>query len=175
MAFSKRFGSDAEGCTMQVVDTSKVTGRRELRFASFDEMLAEAARLAASPDTKMLGNWPLGELFSHLGSAIDNSIDDTFGRAPWFFRMIGPFLKRRFITKGFSPGFKLPKEIEAKHYPTGRSLQEALDALRQAVGRTRTEQMTGRHPVLGKLTNDEWTQLHLRHAEMHLSFAVPGS
>jgi hypothetical protein len=158
---------------MQVVDTAKVTGRRELRFASFDEMLADAGRLVASPNTKMLGNWQLGELFSHLATAIDNSIDDTFGLAPWYIRLIGPFLKRRFVTKGFSPGFNLPKEIEARYFPAGRSPQEGLDALRQAVGRTRNEPMTGRHPVLGKLTNDEWTQLHLRHAEMHLSFAVP--
>jgi hypothetical protein len=35
--------------------------------------------------------------------------------------------------------------------------------------------MTARHPVLGKLTHEEWTQLHLRHAELHLSFAVPVS
>ncbi len=28
-------------------------------------------------------------------------------------------------------------------------------------------------PVFGKMTKEEWDQLHLRHAEMHLSFYVP--
>jgi hypothetical protein len=32
--------------------------------------------------------------------------------------------------------------------------------------------MTARHPVLGKLTHDQWKQIHLRHAELHLSFAA---
>jgi hypothetical protein len=27
--------------------------------------------------------------------------------------------------------------------------------------------------VLGPLTNAEWEQLHLRHAELHMSFVVP--
>ena len=161
---------------MQLVDApQKVAGRRQLRFASLDEMVADAERLVAAPQTKTLGNWPLAELLSHLATAINSSIDDTFGLAPWYIRLVGPFLKRRFVTKGFSAGFKLPKEIEPTFFPAGRSSQEALDELRKAVGRTRTEQMTGRHPVLGKLTNDEWTQLHLRHAELHLSFALPGS
>ncbi len=28
-------------------------------------------------------------------------------------------------------------------------------------------------PFLGKLTKDEWDRLHMRHAELHLSFFVP--
>jgi hypothetical protein len=159
---------------MQVVDTAKVAGRRQLRFASFDEMVADAERLVSSPNTKMLGNWPLGPLLGHLATAINSSIDGTFGLAPWYIRVVGPFFKRRFMTKGMSAGFRLPKAIESNYFPAGRSPQEGLDEVRKAVGRTRTEQMTGRHPVLGKLTNDEWTQLHLRHSELHLSFAMPG-
>jgi Protein of unknown function (DUF1569) len=160
---------------MHVVDTAKVAGRRQLRFASLDEVVADAERLVSSPNTKMLGNWPLRQLLSHLATAINSSIDGTFGLAPWYIRLVGPFLKRRFITKGFSAGFKLPRELEATFFPAGGSSQEALDGLRRAVGRTKNEQMTGRHPVLGKLTHDEWTQLHLRHAELHLSFALPQS
>ena len=73
-----------------------------------------------------------------------------------------------------SPGFKLPKDVEVGFFPVVSSPQEALEELRRAVGRLKTEKMTTRHPVLGKLTHGEWTQLHLRHAELHLSFAASG-
>ncbi|HEX3315330.1 MAG TPA: DUF1569 domain-containing protein [Gemmataceae bacterium] len=159
---------------MQVIDTAKVTGRRQLRFAALDDIVADAEKLTSSSHTKMLGNWTLSQNLLHLTIAIDKSIDDTFGLAPWFIRLLGPFIKRRILTKGMSPGFQLPKKIEADFFPAGRTSQEALDGLRKAVGRTRHERMTGRHPVLGKMTHDEWTQLHLRHAELHLSFASPG-
>jgi hypothetical protein len=159
---------------MPVVDTAKVAGRRRLKFATLDDIVADAERLTASPNTKMLGNWSLSQNLLHLAIAIDRSIDDTFGLAPWYIRLLGPFIKRRILTKGMSPGFQLPKEFEANYFPAGRTSQEALDGLRKAIGRTRNERMTGRHPVLGKMTHDEWTQLHLRHAELHLSFASPG-
>jgi len=95
-------------------------------------------------------------------------------KAPWFLRLIGPFVKRRIIKNGMSSGFKLPKEREATAFPAASSPQEALGKLRAAVGRLKQERMTARHPVFGKLTHEEWTRLHLRHAELHLSFAVPG-
>jgi len=74
-----------------------------------------------------------------------------------------------------APGFNLPKKTETDFYPTAASPQEALEKLRSPVARTKTKKMTANHPVLGKLTNEERTQLHLRHAELHLSFALPGT
>jgi hypothetical protein len=73
-----------------------------------------------------------------------------------------------------SPGFKLPKDVEVGFFPATASPQEALEELRAVVDRTQNERMTARHPILGKMTHEDWTQLHLRHAELHLSFAVPG-
>jgi len=49
----------------------------------------------------------------------------------------------------------------------------AFDDLRQSVARTKSERMEAAHPAFGKMNHDEWTKLHLRHAEMHLSFAIP--
>jgi hypothetical protein len=156
------------------VETSKVEGRRKLTFASLDEIVADADKLAASPNTKMLGNWPLDRLLGHLAQAIERSIDGIAFKAPWYMRLLGKFLlKGRFLNKGFPAGFKLPREMEPEVYPAAPSLQEALARLQKAVARTRVEKMTARHPVLGTLTHEEWTRLHLRHAELHLSFAVP--
>ncbi len=71
------------------------------------------------------------------------------------------------------PGFRLPKDVEGSFFPAAASPLEALEGLRRAVARLQNERMTARHLVFGKLTHEEWTQLHLRHAELHLSFAIP--
>jgi len=156
------------------VDTKTVPGRRELTFSSLGEVVADAETLVASPSTKMLGNWPLSQLLTHLATAINGSIDGYSAKAPWLIRLVGPLIKRRFFRNKMSPGFKLPKDVEVGFFPVTASPQEALEELRAVVGRTQDERMTARHPVFGRLTHDEWTQLHLRHAELHLSFAVPG-
>lgn len=144
-----------------------------MHFATLTEVVADAERLVASPDAKTLGNWSLDRLLNHLAVAVASSIDGIPGRAGWFVRLIGPLLKRRVLRRGMSPGFRLPKKLEAVAFPAGASPGEALEKLRSAVRRTETERMTARHPVFGPLTHEEWTQFHLRHAELHLSFVVP--
>ena len=148
--------------------------RRELHFNSLDEVVADAERLVASPSTKMLGNRPLGELLAHLAMGINGSMDGASFKIPWFIRLFAPLVKRRMLSNPMSAGFNLPKDAEATLYPPVASTQEGLQELRTAVNRLRTEKMTAKNPVFGKLTPEEWTQLHLRHAELHLSFAVPG-
>jgi hypothetical protein len=155
------------------IDSKTTLGRRALHFASLEEVVADAEMLVASPEVKMLGNWPLAQLLMHLATAVNSSIDGISAKAPWYVRMVGPLIKGRILTRGMSPGFKLPEKVEPDFFPAAESPQEALERLRAAVARTRRERMTARHPVLGKLTHDEWTRLHLRHAELHLSFAVP--
>lgn len=155
------------------VDYKAVAVRRALRFQTLDDVAADAESLVASPGTKMLGNWSLSHLLMHLTTAINGSLDGISARAPWYVRLAAPLIKRRILSKGMQPGFKLPKKLEPEFFPTAESPQEALAALRAAIARTRCERMTARHPIFGQLTHDEWTQLHLRHAELHLSFAVP--
>jgi hypothetical protein len=159
---------------MTRVDTKAVRGRRKLTFGSFDEVLADAARLVASPHTRTLGNWPLGQLLTHLALAINRSIDGISARVPFLVRVLGRLRKGRVMSKGLPPGFNLPADREAAAFPAPASLVAALETLRAAVGRLRHERMTAPHPVFGKLTHEEWATLHLRHAELHLSFAVPG-
>lgn len=148
--------------------------RRELTFTSLDEIVADAQELVAAPETKMLGHWPLEKLLAHLAIAINGSIDGISAKAPWPLKLIGRLWKRRILTKPMWPGLKLPRQIERDYYPDAASPQAALGELQAAVARTKNEPMTASHPILGKLTHEEWTQLHLRHAELHLSFAVPG-
>jgi hypothetical protein len=155
------------------VDTKTIQGRRDLKFGSLDEIVSDAERLVASPNTRVLGNWPLSQILSHLTTAINGSIDGISVKAPWYLRFVARLMKGRILRNKLSPGLRLPKAAEAVFYPAAASPQVALEGLRAAVRRTHTEQMIAVHPVLGKLTHDEWTQMHLRHAELHLSFAVP--
>lgn len=151
--------------------STTIRSRRRLKFTSFDEVIADAEALAASTNTKMLGKWDLSSLLAHLSLAINHSIDGISAKAPWYIRIVGPLIKGR-ILKRMSPGFNLPKSVEAEFFPAGLSSAEGLQQLRAAVARLKNERMTARHPVLGPLTHEEWTQLHLRHSELHLSFAV---
>lgn len=157
---------------MSTINTKSVPGRRALRFQSLDDVAADAEQLVFSPGTMMLGNWSLGHLLMHLAKAINSSIDGISVRAPWYVRLAAPLIKRRILATGMRPGFKLPKKVEPDFFPAAESSQEALAVLLAAIDRTKTERMTARHPIFGQLTHDEWTQLHLRHAELHLSFAL---
>ncbi len=146
-------------------------GRRQLRFTSLDEVLAEAGRLVAASDTKMRGNWSLARLLAHLASTIDASIDGISFRVPLWLRWLGPLFKQRAIRSRMPTGFRLPAEAEARAFPEVESSQAALEMLHRAIARLQNERMTARHPVLGKLSHDQWCQIHLRHAELHLGFA----
>jgi hypothetical protein len=157
------------------VDPRTVQGRHELSFLSFDDVLADAEKLVACSSVKTLGNWPLSQLLTHLAGAINRSIDGISVKFPFFMRLLGLFMKGRVLKKGLRPGIKLPAEREAIAFPVADSPYESLQSLRRAVDRLRTERMTARHPFFGKLTHEEWVLLHLRHAELHLSFAVPGA
>src|SRR5690242_251744 len=94
------------------IDTSAVAQRRTLRFQSLDEVAAEAERLVQAPRVQMLGNWPLDQLLMHLATAINLSVDGNSFRAPWFVRLIGPWIKKRMLTRGLRAGFRMPREAE---------------------------------------------------------------
>ena len=93
------------------VDCKKVEGRRKLSFTSLDEVVADAEKLVSSPDTKMLGNWPLGRLLTHLANSIDRSIDGSTVKPPWIVRLIGPLMKGRILRNGMSAGSTCPSRL----------------------------------------------------------------
>ena len=102
------------------------------------------------------------------------SIDGSTYKAPWLIRLLAPMFKRRILTQPMQPGVKIPAKLATETVPDpGTTTQEGLTALREAITRLQTESKRAPMVGLGPLTHEEHTQLHLRHAEMHLSFVWP--
>jgi hypothetical protein len=154
------------------VNAKTVQGRRELNFATLDDVLADATQLVASHNTATLGNWPLEKLIAHLAMTFDGSIDGFNAEVPLVIRLIARLFKGSALKRKMSPGIKLPAKVVPMAFPEIHCPDEALELLRKAIARSKTEKMEAPHPAFGKMTHDEWLQLHLRHCEMHLSFAV---
>jgi hypothetical protein len=100
---------------------------------------------------------------------------DGFGfKAPgWARLLIAPLMKNSFLTKTMKSGFKLPTTARALMPAGNLSVPVAMANLRQALARFGSEAARAEHPFLGKLASQEWKSLHLRHAELHMSFVVP--
>ena len=155
------------------INTAKVTGRRTLRFESFDAVLADAERLVNGP-CHSVGNWTVGQNLDHLSRTVRISFDGPHILAPWFARVfVAPFLKKNFITKSMGAGFQFTKEMAAFRPDDNATAAASLDELRQQYGRLSRATPTEPHPFFGKLAHDEWVGMQLRHAELHLSFLIP--
>jgi len=152
-----------------LVNTTKVQGRRQVHYASYADLLADAEQLAATK-VKTLGNWSYGQILKHVAQATDSSIDGSGFALPapvrWGFSLL---MKRKFLTQPIPAGFKASMQFQ----PEEVSIEEALTLLRQAVVRQDSEQKRAMHPAFGMISKEEWTLFNLRHAEMHMSFVVP--
>ena len=160
---------------VDVIDTAKVTQRRQLHFDSLDDILADVERLAQCRHLRTLGNWSAGQVLQHLAIVMNKSIDGFANRPPAVIRFILRLIfRRRFLTKTMSAGFKLPAKAHAELVPpAATTLEEGLQGVRRAIKRLKTETKRAPNAVLGPLSIDEWNQLHCRHSELHLSFLVP--
>jgi Protein of unknown function (DUF1569) len=155
------------------IETGKVIGRRHLHFTSLDDIVADVDQLANAKEIRCLGNWSGGQVLRHLTTVMNGSIDGMPRVMPGFLRFILRLvMKKRFLNKPMPPGFRLPKSGAAL-LPAPTSWDEGLQGFRQAARRLQTETIRQPHPVLGPLTVEEWTKVHCRHSELHLSFLMP--
>ncbi len=153
------------------VDTKRVSSRRQLHFDSLDEVLADAEQMASRP-VELLGNWSQGQIYMHVATVMQQSIDGLDFEPPWYLKIIGRlFLKGYTLKKGFPAGFQLPENTKLR--PSETSVEEGLAALRAGIERLKRESTRAISPLLGRMTAEEWNLLHQRHAELHFSFIVP--
>ena len=153
------------------VHTKQVTGRRQVQYSSYQDILDDVHALAAGR-TRALGNWSLGKICRHLTIAMDMAIDGTDFKPNLLVRIGGRLLKRRFLTRPLTPGFRLPKKA-AFLIPSDGDAAEGIAELERAIARLGRVADRKPHPIFGPLTRDEWDQITFRHAAMHLSFIVP--
>ncbi|HUY35015.1 MAG TPA: DUF1569 domain-containing protein [Pirellulales bacterium] len=155
------------------VKTGKVTGRREVHYDSYQDLLNDAERLAGG-EVRLLGNWSLGQILAHLSRGMEFAIDGIPYKAPWPIRtVVRLFMRRRIITRPMSAGFTLPGRAADFLVPGPINTDEGLAMLRVAIQRLRDETERSPHALLGEMSLDEWDSLHLRHSELHMSFVVP--
>jgi hypothetical protein len=158
------------------VDTGKVAGRRELRFESLDEVLAEVERLAAAERAgrlRRLGNWTLGQTLGHLASWAEYSYTGAPLKAPFFVKWFLRLRKRKFLYGPMRAGVKIPRVEGGTLATEPVPLDEGLERMRRVLARLKSEAPTAPNVIFGPLSPDEWVALHCRHAELHLGFLVP--
>jgi hypothetical protein len=155
------------------VNTAKVQGRRNVKYSSIQDVLADAERLSSGP-VKALGNWSPGQIYRHLAQGYNASIDGTnVSVMPWYFLLIARLFRKKILAGPMPPGFKLPPDAAKTLVPGPTTTEEGLAELRAAVARLARESKRAKSPVFGDMTNEEWNQLHLNHSALHMSFLVP--
>jgi len=160
--------------TFSPVDTRQAR-RRPLRFNSLAEMKAEIDRLAVM-QVRPTGNWSLAQAIDHLAAIMEGSLDGIAAQAPWFIRMLSPLFRHKALHKGIDPGIQLTGKMRAVLPLDDVTIDKAMDRMNRVFARLGDgETMARRSPVFGTMTHDDWSLLHMRHAELHLSFMHPAT
>lgn len=147
--------------------------RRPLTYSKISEVLEDAEQLAKG-SYRTTGEWSYGQILWHLGYTFAASFDSFPFKAPLFARLlVAPFIKQKVLTRPMKPGLKLGPYAASMIPPADVSTEDGLAKLRDAIKRFESSSPDQNHPFFGKMTSDEWVLLHLRHAELHLSFVWP--
>ncbi|MBT6494439.1 MAG: DUF1569 domain-containing protein [Planctomycetaceae bacterium] len=146
--------------------------RRDVQYLSLDDFRADVERLAAT-SVRTVGDWSFGQILVHLAKTIGFSLDGFPFQSPWLVRkLVTLFLKNRLLHKKLPSGFKLPKKGRGLLPEPDTTVEEGTRMILAALDRLQREIPRAAHPALGQLTPEEWQSLHLRHAELHMSFAL---
>ena len=103
-------------------------------------------------------------IFAHLARSFNSSIDGSDIKAPWYFRLMCRFMKKRLLSMPMPAGFTPPGAAGRQIVPPPTSTEEGMELLRSAIARQQVTGTFATSPILGVLTREEWTRLHLNHA-----------
>lgn len=152
---------------------------RKLRFETAVDLGRELDALEEAHNSGGVvstGNWSPGENLQHVARFYKAALDG-FGfmfpaPARFLFRLL---LKPIALKRTFSGGLKIPAKARPLLQPDeGVSFEQGLADLRAQLDRINAgERMEQPSPVLGPLSHEEWTELQLRHAELHLAKIRP--
>jgi hypothetical protein len=151
--------------------------RRQLSFASLDEIAADAENLLAKGYDKA-GNWDLAQVAGHVADWMRFPIEG-FPRPPllirpmlWLMKVTaGKKMLAKILAEGFTAGgHTMPQTVP----PAGGDPTAAVAKLQESIAKWKSH--TGEvhpSPLFGAMTKETATRLQLRHAAHHLSFLVP--
>jgi hypothetical protein len=165
------------------VDTRRVRERRPVRLPTLDDLaLDEVERVAAAAaagSVRPLGNWSPAQVLWHIGRLMEQSFDGfpfRYRRGPtWITRLFRLPAWRWLIALAFRPGFRNPPAAATLEPEPSVSREEAAAHVKRQIARVRDgERMTQECSLEGMYTHEQWVYIHLRHAELHLSFLSIG-
>lgn len=159
----------------QAVDTAKAEFRK-LGFATLDDAIAEARRIADAERAGRLrrtGNWTAGQCFGHLAAWVNYGFDGHSLKPPWFIKFILRMQKKKFLTKVTHRGVYIPGVEGGTLARDEMPLEEGLSRLEKAYERLRHSSPAIPNVLFGHMTHDEWIRLHLRHSELHMGYLWP--
>jgi len=81
--------------------------------------------------------------------------------------------KKKYLYEKLPAGVHIPKVEGGTLATEPLPLDEGLNRFRSAWERLRVSPPTKPNVIFGPMSHEEWTQLNLRHAELHLSFLHP--
>lgn len=157
------------------VNTSKVQ-RRGVTFRTIPDVFAEIDRIVAADrqgTLKRLGNWSAGQNFHHVATWINYAFDGYPPnlRPPWIVKFIvRTFMKGKFMKGPVSGGIRIPRIPNGTFGTEETSTDAGAAELRRAFERLQASCPTHANILFGPLSHDEWIQMNLRHAELHLGF-----
>lgn len=157
------------------VNTKKAE-RRTLRFDSIDALESDLAlieRAHERGDLRHSGNYAPGQCLHHLARWIEKyETGDLPTDLPAHVRLFGRLMRGRILTKGFPAG--LPGPSGKQQPETDTPVPEAIATLRDKTNALRSQDLAHKNPMFGAMSHEDVVSLHLRHAELHLSFLHPG-
>lgn len=155
------------------IDTTRVQGRRKVRYDSYDELLADAQSLSAG-EVQTLGNWTYGQVLDHLAKSIHAMIEGPGFKLPMPVRFVMRLMMmKKMVHQEVPPGFKFPANVAKRFEPNDVPIHKGIERLREAVERVKSTDERGMHPAFGTVSTNDWDEFQRRHCEMHMSFVRP--
>jgi len=155
---------------------TKKAQRRNLRFHTIDEALAEIDRIVAAEqagELRATGNWSAGQVFNHIATWLNFTWDGfpPSVNPPWFVCAILRLMRKRYIHKPTGAGVKIPGLPGGTLGFEPISTEEGARNLRAALLRLKSGEPAKFHsPAFGPMTEAERTEFQLRHCELHMGF-----
>jgi hypothetical protein len=152
------------------IDTSKID-RRKVRFSTPADLHADVAKLVAADRAGTLtacGNWTLGQALGHLAAWVSFSFDGYPIKPPFFIKWILKRRKHQYLNVGLPGGVHIPRVKGGTVATDVLTTDEGVRRFSHQWARLEKGKPTQKSPIFGDLTHEEWIQLNLRHAELHL-------